>query len=142
MNFTKPHLLKLIESIRSESAGEGEKCVISKLAVDSTNSVRLPCNHCVHIDFFASVRKKQKCAYCGRVFNIQLIERPCVVSSCCSLTPIQNERCKQHNRPLCTFILTRGKNKGHPCRKKCSKHGMCEFHFGREQASDARESAL
>lgn len=112
-SFKTPALNQLANILRASSRGE-EHCLISRMSVDETNSVRLPCNHVYHIDYYsASVRKRHRCPYCALVYAPEDLERPC--SECGQVTPIQNGKCKKHNQPRCSFIIKKGKNKGKEC---------------------------
>lgn len=138
MQFTNPLLLKTVRRIVAES-GEGDKCIISKLRVDDTNSVQLPCGHLVHIDYFmSSLKNASRCPYCMKVCGT-LNPTPCSVAGCNGQTLIRNGKCKKHNVPMCQHILSKGKNKGSPCSRRCVQGGRCSIHL--KHAVDASISA-
>lgn len=126
--ISSPALLKLVKAIREESVGE-HKCLISRLAVIERNSVELPCGHVFHIDYYSSVKKKRRCPYCAKEYCPQTIELPCQHPGCQTMTPIRNRLCKQHNKPRCSFILTRGPSAGLQCSHAVRGQGsMCSRH--------------
>lgn len=125
-NFKNPAMIDLIRSIRLETQGE-DRCLISRLRLTQRNMVVLPCNHRFHIDYYSSVRKKHRCPYCNMEYDPLNLEKVCSVkedggSQCAEITPIVNGICKKHNKPVCIFKITRGKNKDKLCGKKCEPH--------------------
>jgi hypothetical protein len=128
VEITRPDLLCLIRNIElkeSNNNGSGEKCLICRLAIDDTNSVRLPCGHAFHIDYYStSVKRKKRCPYCQKSYSMCEIEHKCQYMSqitgkmCSEITPIQNKLCKAHNVKRCVQTLIRGKRTGCQCQKK------------------------
>lgn len=112
--FQNPSLIRLVKTIRAESTGEN-RCLISRLQVTSKNSVCLPCNHIFHIDYYTNIKKKHNCPYCGKWYNVNLLEKPCTHLECSEMTTIQNGICKKHNKTTCTHVLSKGKRKGDAC---------------------------
>lgn len=130
--FQNPSLIRLIKSIRADSNGD-DRCLISRLNVSERNSVKLPCGHVFHIDYYNNIKKKQNCPYCGKSYNVSDIERSCKHMECSEMTAIQNGICKKHNKSVCTYIITKGKRKGINCGAKTTNdHSLfCSKHCGR-----------
>lgn len=147
VEITRPDLLCLIKNIelRESDKSGGESCLICRLAIDDTNSVRLPCGHAFHIDYYStSVKRKKRCPYCQKSYSICEVETTChhvdniTGKTCSEITPIQNRLCKAHNVKRCIQVLVRGKRTGCQCQKKAVQRINGEWYCKQHSLSEGR----
>lgn len=128
--FKSQHLLKLYEDVKNETQTM-RRCMISGLDVDEKTGIQLGCGHEFRAEFFAKIRYKKACPYCGKCFDPEAVKKKC--SSCDRETMLMAGKCSRCMKGRCKGI-TKSKSKTQ-CRNIANKNGYCSRHCDQVAAS-------